>query len=298
MRTLQVHKDSTETITTYPPFEAAYLFQPSAADVRIRTNATAMVEEGSEASCTLDTVSTTLSSAASAGDVSFTVASGTGITRQRYYLVVDGGYRYPIHVAEVSGTTVYPSEPLLNPIANGAALQGIAIITPALTTAQTADDGRRNLAKFRATLNGVQREWDQWFEIVRQVFPVTLSPSRLLRRGEVRNMRRGADFGLMDVIAAAWEDTLRPKLRASGILEETINTPTEVEPAHIEAVLLHLYRDSGADEDKVREQEERLDRAVSDFKASSKTRIDVTEEDSAPSDSPDPLAFAVPRLTR
>lgn len=299
MRTTQVHLDSTDSLITYPPFEAAYLFQPSAADVRIRTNAVDMPDEGSEEACTLDTVDTTLSSAASAGDTSITVASGAGITRQRYYLIEDGGYRYPIHVAEVSGTTVYPSEPLLNPISSGAAFKGIAIISPALTAAQTANDGRSNLAKFRATLNGVQREWDQWFEIVRQVFPVTLSPSRLLRRGEVRNMRRGSDFALMDVIQAAWEDTLRVKLRAAGILEENINTPTEVEPAHIEAVLLHLYRDSGADEDKVREQEERLERSISDFKASTKTRVDLTEEDSAPSEDRNELAdYTISRLTR
>ena len=299
MRTTQVHKDSTEQLVTYPPFEAAYLFQPSAADVRIRTNAEAMDDEGSEAACTVDAVDTTLSSAASAGAVSFTVASGTGITRQRYYLVEDGGYRYPLHVAEVSGTTVYPSEPLLNPISSGAAFKGIAIITPALTAAETATAGRQNLAKFRATLDGVQREWDQWFEIVRQVFPVTLSPSRLLRRGEVKNMRRSGDVALMDTIQAAWEDTLRPKLRAANILEETINTPTEVEPAHIEAVLLHLYRDSGADEEKIADQESRLERAISDFKASSKTRIDVGETDSAPSDERDQFAdYMIPRLTR
>lgn len=284
MRTTQVHKDSTDSLITYPPFEAAYLFQPSAADVRIRTNAEAMPDEGSEEACTLDTVDTTLSAAASRGATSVTLASGTGVTRQRYYLIEDGGHRYPIHIAEVSGTTAYTSEPLLNAISNGAAFKGIAIISPALTSAQTANVGRSNLAKFRATLDGVQREFDQWFEIVRQVFPVTLSPSRLLRRGEARRLRDTSDVGLMDTIAAAWEDTLRVKLRASGILEETINTPTEIEPAHIEACILHMLRDTGADEEKIAEQESRLERVISDVKASAKLRIDETETDSAPSD--------------
>ena len=299
MRTTQVHKDSNEVIVTYPPFEPAYLFQPTEADVRIRTNAVPMPDEGSEVACSIDTVDTSLQGPAAPGDSSLTVASGSGIVRQRFYLIEDGANRYPVHVAEVSGTTVYLSEPLADRIPNNTPLKGLAIITPSLTADQTATAGRSNLAKFRATLDGVQREFDQWFEIVRQVFPITLSPTRLLRRGEVRNLRRSTDVGLMDTIQAAWEDTLRPKLRASGILEETINTPTEIEPAHIEAVMLHLYRDSGADEEKIADQESRLERCIADVKASSKMRIDVGEVDGSPSEEPDKYAdYMIPRLTR
>lgn len=299
MRTTQVHKDSTDSLITYPPFEAAYLFQPSAADVRIRTNAEAMPDEGAEAACTLDTVDTTLSAAASRGATSLTLTSGTGVTRHRYYLIEDAGYRYPLFVAEVSGSTAYLAEPLVNSISNGAAFKGLAIISPALTSAQTANVGRSNLAKFRATLNGVQREFDQWFEIVRQVFPVTLSPSRLLRRGEARRMRDAADVSMMDVIQAAWEDTLLVKLRASNMLEETINTPTELEPAHIEACILHLLRDTGADEEKISEQEDRLERVIADVKASSKLRVDDSETDSDPREERSEAAeWQVASLTR
>jgi hypothetical protein len=299
MRTLQVAKDSTASIVTYPPFEAAYLFQASAAEVRIRTNDVELPAEDAAEACTIDSVDTTLSAAAERGDRQLSLTSGSGVSRQTYYLIEDNGDRYPVLVAEVSGNTAYLSEGLLNDISNGAAFKGIAITAPAFLATETASQGRRGLAKFSATLNGEAREWDHWFEVVPQVFPITLSPHRLARRGEVKRMRNLADVSLMDTILAAWEDTLMVKLRASGIYEETINTPTEVEPAHIEACILHLLRDTGADEERVADQEQRLDRVLSDVKASVKMRVDITEEDAAGTDERPHLApWEVASLSR
>lgn len=298
MRTTQITKDSTETLVTYPPFDSDGLFQASAADVRIRTPAESITAEGSELTCTINATDTTLSSAAARGDTSLTVASGTGLVRQEYYLVEDGGNRFPVFVSEFSGTTVYIDGELKFPISNGAAFKGLSI-KRALTSAQTSIDGRTGLAKFRATLNGVQREWDQWFEVVRQTFPLTLSAAKLLRRGDVRRMYEREDVGMRQVIEDAWEQTLRRKLRAANMLEENINTPTEIEPAHVEAVILHLLRYSNADEETVDAQERRLDAVIADVKASSKMRYDETEEDSAPSDERAHLApWEVPSLSR
>lgn len=87
-------------------------------------------ETGTEAattgSCSVDSVSTTFS--ASLGDTSITVASGTGITRGRRYLVTDGdGDREWVEVLSVTGTTVGLRQPLKNTYAASSTFKGCRI---------------------------------------------------------------------------------------------------------------------------------------------------------------------------
>ena len=274
---LQVQEDSTETIIVYPPFESEWLYQASAADVRIGTPSTSMPDEGSEQTATVDPTDTTLSSAAARGAESLSVADGSDVVAGRVYVVVEDGVRTPVHVADKSGNTLFLASPIIEPLGSGAALQGLAA-THALTSTETSESGWA-LAKWRLTLDGVQREFDQRFEIVEQVWRSTLTPQRLFRRREARRLRDPQDLTGLETISASWQDILRPRLRGAQIDENTLETPSELEPAHIEAAILLLKRDAGADDIEVQAQEERLDRALADVKRSVKFGVDEDSRD-------------------
>jgi hypothetical protein len=93
----------------------------------------------------LDAVSTTLGGAVAAGATSFTVASATGITAGRSYLLTGtedaGGER--VTVRAISGTTVTPVRPVRLAHANGAAFKSTRV-TVALTATSTATVGRHH----------------------------------------------------------------------------------------------------------------------------------------------------------
>jgi hypothetical protein len=83
--------------------------------------------------CSVDSVNTTFS--ANAGDTSATVASGTGITRGRRYLVTDtDGDREWVECISVLGTTVGFRVPLRNSYAAGSTFQGCRISISADST--------------------------------------------------------------------------------------------------------------------------------------------------------------------
>lgn len=96
-------------------------------DVWLSTNDDASTEESATTgACSVDSVSTAFS--ASAGDRSITVASGTGITRGRRYIVADtDGNTETIEVSSVSGTTIGLRHPLVNSYAATSTFKGTRI---------------------------------------------------------------------------------------------------------------------------------------------------------------------------
>lgn len=279
MKTLQVRKGSTDTLLIYGPMTPELLYQPSAADLRLQVPGQSMTEEGSELSATVDPVSTTLSAAADQGAESVVVASAAGITDHRLYLIVSEGRRFVVPVRAVNGTTVYLAEELPHGVVSGATFLGIAV-TYQLTAELTTQIGG-GLAKWRLTLNGTPLVVDHHFEIVVSVFPLTLTPHRLQRRPLVRRLRDSTMVTYVELIQTAWTDELRPRLRASGLDDELINSPAEVERAHIEACIYLLMRDADKPDEELDAQDRRLDRAISDLKASTKWAYDANENDGA-----------------
>jgi hypothetical protein len=87
-----------------------------------------VAETATTGACSIDSVDTTLSSAAAAGDTQVTVASAPVTTRGRRYLITDAsGDRELVEIRAVSGTTVGLRRPLSNSYASGAAFQGTRI---------------------------------------------------------------------------------------------------------------------------------------------------------------------------
>jgi hypothetical protein len=78
--------------------------------------------------CALDAVNTTLSAAATAGDVAISVTSAASIVRGRRYLITDtDADQELVEVASVSGTTVGLRRPLFNGYASGSGFAGTRI---------------------------------------------------------------------------------------------------------------------------------------------------------------------------
>ncbi len=87
-----------------------------------------VTEAATTGSVSLDSVNTTLSSGASAGANTLVVASATGITRGRRYLITDtDGDQEWIEVIALSGTTVTTRQPLVNNYASSSTFVGTRI---------------------------------------------------------------------------------------------------------------------------------------------------------------------------
>ena len=127
MRNQEVIFGLTGQTLFYDPPE---MFQPSGTptvQVWLATNDdSSAVESATTGACSVDSVATTFS--ASAGAQSITVASGTGITRGRRYLVTaPNGTAEWIICRSVTGATVELKHPLINTYAASSTLKGCRI---------------------------------------------------------------------------------------------------------------------------------------------------------------------------
>ena len=262
--TIVIQKATSAALTFYPPRQ--WMAAPTAADIRVRTPTVALPAEGSETSITanIDGVSTTLSAAASRDDTSVTVASATGITVGRRYLITSNGKKIVVKVAAVVSTTIHLDEPLRDALANASTFVGIAV-THTISSSDLATTGEGEII-LRLTLGGVVRRVDEILRVEDRVFPLTLTSDGLVRgRPEVLRLRNGVDLDLDDVITEAWEGVLRPRLRARKITEDRIRTPSEIETAHKEACILLLMRSAGRSEEDLERQDLRLFREINNL---------------------------------
>lgn len=85
-------------------------------------------ESATTGACSVDSVNTTLSSSASAGDRTLTLTSGTSVSRGRRYLLTDtNGESEWVEVAGINGTACTARHPLINSYNSGATFQGCRI---------------------------------------------------------------------------------------------------------------------------------------------------------------------------
>jgi len=167
---------------------------------------------------TLDPVNTTLSATAAAGAASLSVASATGVTAGRRYLLggpeSTGGES--VLVASVSGTTVTLARPVARAKASGVAFQG-ARVTVAVTTASTAAAARQRRVEWTDPDTG---------EVIAVPFDVTryaprshLTESLLLDFDAALRKRLPQGAWLPALIERAWDmvlDDLSTKERHPG----------------------------------------------------------------------------------
>lgn len=223
---------STESLIGYyspkpePPSSATVaVYAPGVSDVSVEA-------------ATVDSVSTTLSAAAAAGATTLTVASATGITAGRSYLVATPGGYVPVPVSKVSGSTVYLDEPAPCALANSSAFVGWAV-THALTTSETATKGEGH-ALWSFTIGGVVYPWRQSFYVTTTKDAYTLNWPKLTALFPIAaRLRPGDDVEGDETISAGWTD-LRFYLDVRGLRPERIKSPDILEYPHALACVWHL----------------------------------------------------------
>lgn len=243
---LRVLLGSTETITTYPRLAADGVLTShvatSATARRVGTGDSDPV--GSYVAATVDPLSTTTQGAHQEGDDSITVQAAQTWVAGRRYLITDAtAGREIVVVASKSGlsTELWLAEPLVSDIGNNSTVRGIAV-SVALTAVQTAFVGS-GYVLFRGTIDGITREWEEPFRVVRRITSIALTPTRLTQAYPVvRKIASATDTTLEEVINAAWHHMVVPALAARGVLDEDIMTDDVVEPMHAAACVLHLAR--------------------------------------------------------
>jgi hypothetical protein len=288
---LRVLLNSTETITSYPRLAADGVLTS-----HLATSATARRigpgdddPVGTYVAATVDPVSTTTQGAHQEGDDSVTVAQAQAWVAGRRYLITDAtAGREIVVVASRSGTSteLWLAEPLLSDIGNGSTVRGIAI-SVALTLAMTNEVGA-GYVLFRATIDGVVREWEEPFRVVRRITSVALTPTHLTQAFPVvRKLASATDTTLEEVINAAWHHYVVPALAARGVLDEDIMTDDVIEPMHAAACVLHLARQwPQASSEYVA----RLEATYEQAKATTWDRIDLltAPQDAVTPDAPNP----------
>lgn len=237
---------STDTILSYPRLTADGIVTtgvPSSATAR---RVTPQVPDASTAyvAATVDSLSTTTQGAHSEGDDSITLAGAVTIVAGRRYLITDASHGKAIVVVASRGgslSELWLQEPLPCDIATGSTVKGIAV-TVALDATQTAEPGA-GYVLFRATVDGVVREWDEPFRVVRRITSVALTPTELTQSyPTIRQIASSSDLTLEEAIQASWRMVMVPALAARGILDEDVLTDDVLVPMHAAATLLHLAR--------------------------------------------------------
>lgn len=243
---LRVLVGSTESIVSYPRIVAdgvAMSGVPSLATAR-RVPPQAPDASTAYVAATVDSLSTTTQGATAEGADSIALAGAVSIVRGRRYLITDAahGKRFVVCASNSgSSSTMYLEEPTPYSIANGSTVQGIAV-TVALTATQTAEPGS-GYVLFRATVDGVVREWDEAFRIVRRITSIALTPTVLTQSYPiVRQVASNTDLTLEEAINASWQLLVSPALAARGVLDEDVITDDVLVPMHAAATAYHLVR--------------------------------------------------------
>lgn len=286
----RIIKDSTETLSSYPPILAQATGTPT---VRIGTPAVSMPDAGSNA--TVDSFSTTLSAGADAGDTEMTIASATTVRGRGYLVTPANGEVFAVTAAKsATGTTMYLEEPLPVAVPVNATVSGWRI-SIALTADQTAELGAA-IAEWTAVLGGVTEVWAAPFRIVERAGDYTLNGDTLTRSSPyARHRKLDNDSNYSEAIDAAWRLFIRPALLGQKIRPEMILSQQELEPAHIAAVEHYLAQ---ALEDDATKREE-MKRALADALATlwQSRELWVTDETEVIA-APDPAAIPLYGFTR
>lgn len=267
--------DSTESVVSYPRLSADSIASgvPSSVTAR-RITPIAQDEDFATASPTVDSLSATSSDEAREGDTSISLTASAAIVAGRRYLITDAETGARVEVVPSRGgslTTMYLQEPLPCDVALGSTIQGMALICP-LSASQTVNPGS-GYVLFRATVDGVVRQWEESFRIVRRITSIALTVNDLTQTYPVvRKLASSTDTTLEESIQAAWRSQILPWLAASSILDEDILTDDVLLPVHATAVVLHLARQWPA---TTPEFYERLENRYEQEKATALSRVDL-----------------------
>ncbi|MBT9557899.1 MAG: hypothetical protein IV100_17820 [Myxococcales bacterium] len=221
-------------------FEPPEIGRPSAATVSIHSPAGTQL---TAPSVTIDPVNTTLSSAASAGATTLSVASASNIAARRRYLVIDSdGEREWVRVRSISGTTVTLFDPIENALSSGSTFQGCRLTaTAAAAACPVLDEGYE--ARWVYTIGSVESKAQTRFDVVRSPWPTVIGSSEGLKtyaRHLVSPAREGGQgLGWLDDIEKATQ-MVRRDIMVRGLDPSRFRSFEAFEDVVYEKVILRL----------------------------------------------------------
>lgn len=164
-------------------------------------------ESATTGSCSVDTVSTTLASAASVGDRSLTLTLGTGVTRgRRYLLAAANGEREWVEVVGISGAAVAIRQPLVNDYTTAATFKGCRI-SIGVNATWIADE--TNITDALEAASGGSGYRLRWSYTVDSVATIGVSYADVVRY-QAKNLVTPLD---VDARFPGWIDRLGPDYR-------------------------------------------------------------------------------------
>jgi hypothetical protein len=241
-----VLRNSTTSLISYPRVDAGTmpLLAPTAASVRIATGSTAWPDETTGyTSAAVDTLDIAITSPSDDGAADVYVGSAASVVVGRDYLLVDEDAAHVVTVEAKDGSRVFLAGPLPRAVSDSARLVGWAV-TAALSTEQTSIVGPA-VAQWRCTIGGVAVSWTSAFRVARRMATIPLTAAELVRvYPEVRTLVARIDTTGEQLVLAAWEHIILPRILRRDVFPEDIVNPDVLKPLLAIACLLHAARQS------------------------------------------------------
>lgn len=240
----RILRGTTQTLVSYPRLNPQRLAQAQPTGT---PRAFLRAPGGTDAAfgnVTADTLSTTVTASAAAGERELSIASAT-IVAGRLYLVAFGGDTVVVEARKGGSaqTTLYVAQPLPCDIPDDATVKGFAV-SRALTTTETGEIGEGSIT-WEAVVDGVTLRWSQLFRVVERVPTMLLTYSELVRaRPAILSHKPAQEMTWDEVIVAAWEHRIVPLLEAKGAFDEDVVSDNALVPLHALACFCHLVDDA------------------------------------------------------
>ena len=236
------------TVVSYPRLQARGLplLTPTSPEYRFSTASTAWTDEDvAWATGAVDTLAVTIAAAAEEGDTDIDLDTTTNVVVGRRYLLIDVDAVQVVTVKSKDTERIYLAESLRRDASASAVLTGWAI-TAALTATDTDLVGPA-VVQFRCVIGGQTVSWTEAVRVARRLPVVPLTAGELVRvYPEIVSTHARADETLDDLILAAWEHVLLPRVQRQGYWPEDVVNADVLRPALALACLLHVVRQSRA----------------------------------------------------
>ena len=235
-------KDAAGTLEYLPPPEHG---QPASGTISILApGGVALPAAVSGAALTVDSVSTTLSADVALGATSLTVASATGITVGRTYVLATAGQRELVRVKAVSGTTVTLVDELQVDHANGASLKGHRLTYALVAGQQATADRNYSAAIAWVDEDGTTHHAHFAYHVVHWPWRLPTTTQDVLEAepdAQIQRAVRERGLSFRDTLDWAAAEIAR-ELRERGYVEDQFFDQDAFVPLHVDYVRYRLAR--------------------------------------------------------
>ena len=226
---LRFRNDTAATLVFYPPENAP----SSAGTVTLYTPGGSVIQSAAAVTC--DSVATTIGAAVARSAQSVTVASASGISAGKKYVIAEGGRSQVVTVRSLASTTLYLEDRMAFALTTSATFKGFSL-SYSLTSTHTDVIDRNYRAHWAYTISGVSYQAESYFDVVAYDSAYTTTWSDVLaRHGWIQEEVRTADLDGSTYLDTAWE-IVRERFRARQMYLDRVRELDQVKGMHCAAV--------------------------------------------------------------